>query len=183
MCWSKLFKLCKKSSTPLTILHPEEPRNDSQTVANTVIGDIITKWLTDWKVPAAYWEYWRNAIVIQIYDFWPPEMLATGLQPDTPAATWEADGKRHLASLAKWLNPGVIAHEQAHNSYALLSDAEKLAFSAVYTPLKDNDPLIKYLYSVNNYGLTSDIEGHAEVYRYLGDEMPEVLKKYYPKLF
>lgn len=182
MCWFELVNCRKKSSTPLTILHPEEPRNDSQTVANTNTGDIVTKWLTDWKVPPVHWEHWRNAIVIRLYDVWPPEMLATGLQPETPAATWEADGKRHLASLAKWFNPGVIAHEQAHNSYALLSAWEKLVFSAVYKCLNAKHPLINYLYSVNSYGRTSDIEGHAEVYRYLGETMPPMLQRYYPRL-
>jgi hypothetical protein len=83
----------------------------------------------------------------------------------------------------KWLNPGVIAHEQAHNSYALLTPAQKASFSTVYTPLKNTDPLIKLLYSKNAYGLTNDIEGHAEVYRYLGRQMPQQLVPYYPQLF
>ena len=170
------------STTTLKILHPEEPVNNDRTVANTDVDSIMTKWLTDWKVPGNHWEHWRKVIEIHLYDAWPQNMLARGIQPDTPAATWEANGKRHLASLAKWLNPGVIAHEQAHNSYALLSDKEEVYFSVAYTPLKDGDPLIKFLYSKNSYGLTSDIEGHAEVYRYLGETMPAVLKAFYPKL-
>jgi len=39
------------------------------------------------------------------------------------------------------------------------------------------------LYAKNPYGLTNDIEGHAEVYRYIGEKMPEQLKRYYPMLF
>jgi len=49
--------------------------------------------------------------------------------------------------------------------------------------LTTQDPLIVYFFSINSYGLTSDIEGNAEVYRYLGDRMPGVLNKYYPRLF
>jgi hypothetical protein len=194
MDWSKIFKSVVESAISSTspvnpaspvktgILHPEEPRNDSQTVANTNIDYVMTRWLTDWKVPAEHWDHWRAAIVIKIYDSWPPDMLARGIQPDTPAATWEDKGKRYLVSLSRWLNPGVIAHEQAHNSYALMAPAQKSAFSATYTSLKNSDPLIKYLYSINRYGLSSDIEGHAEVYRYLGETMPAALKGYYPKL-
>jgi hypothetical protein len=64
-----------------------------------------------------------------------------------------------------------------------LTGEQKREFSAVYAPLKRKDPLIVYLYSINSYGLTSDIEGHAEVYRYICEKMPEALKIYYPKLF
>jgi hypothetical protein len=184
MCWSKIKAFfTDSSSAPLSILHPEEPPDDSHTVASTDIDAIMTKWLTDWKVPAEHWDHWRHAIVIKLHDSWPLEML-TGmkLKPDTPAATWEAAGKRHLESLAKWFNPGVIAHEQAHNSYALMSWVKKCNFCIVYMILKNTHPLIKYLYSVNSYGLTNKIEGHAEIYRYLGATMPVALKKYYPKL-
>jgi hypothetical protein len=49
--------------------------------------------------------------------------------------------------------------------------------------LKSTDPLIKQLYSINTYGLGSDVEGHAEVYRYIGQQMPAQLKPFYPMLF
>ena len=97
--------------------------------------------------------------------------------------TWSADGKRHLAIKPGWLNPGVVAHEQAHNSYAFLNPTQKSAFSSLHTSLKSTDPLIKQLYSINTYGLSSDVEGHAEVYRYIGQQMPAQLKPFYPMLF
>jgi hypothetical protein len=59
----------------------------------------------------------------------------------------------------------------------------KADFKKAYTPLINSDPLIVFLYSRNTYGLSSVVEGHAEVYRYIGDKMPEKLKPYYPKLF
>ena len=167
----------------LVIPHPEEARNPSATVANTNVMAVITKWLQYWGVPAPYWDYWKTAIDIQVYDVYPDSLTATGLRQDTPAATWEAGGKRHLVIKAPWLNPGVIAHEQAHNSYALLNPNQKTAFASIYNSLKNIDPLIKLLYSINTYGLSTDIEGHAEVYRYIGQQMPAQIKQYYPKLF
>jgi len=125
----------------------------------------------------------EDSIEIQVYDVYPDSLTATGLRQDTPAATWEAGGKRHLVIKAPWLNPGVIAHEQAHNSYALLNPNQKTAFASIYNSLKNTDPLIKLLYSINTYGLSTDIEGHAEVYRYIGQQMPAQFKQYYPKLF
>ena len=169
---------------PITALpHPEEPMNPSATLANTDVTAIITKWLLDWEVPAPYWDYWKAAIDMQVYEIYPASIIAMGLNQDIPSATWEAGGKRHMVIKPKWLNPGVIAHEQAHNSYALLTPSEKAAFSTVYTPLKNTDPLIKLLYSKNTYGLTNDIEGHAEVYRYIGKQMPAQLIMYFPQLF
>jgi hypothetical protein len=175
----------KPSAVPqgLAIPHPEERRNPSATLANTNTTAIITKWLQDWGVPAPHWDYWRTAIDVQVYDIYPDSLISKGLKHDTPAATWDEGGKRHLAIKAQWLNPGVIAHEQAHNSYALLSNRQKAVFSSLYNSLKNTDPLIRHLYSINAYGLTNDIEGHAEVYRYIGQHMPVQLKYYYPKLF
>lgn len=175
---SKIFRI-----KTLTIPHPEEDKDDLQTIENTDIGATLSQWLEIWEVPVKYHEFWLTKIVIKLYDVWDSEMLAKGIQMDTPACAWEVNGQRYLASLAKWFNPGVIAHEQAHNSFALLTGDQKVEFSKVYTPLKTTDPLIKFLYSKNSYGLTSDIEGHADCYRYLEQSLPSVLKVYYPKLF
>ncbi len=163
--------------------HPEEAMNPAATLANTDVSAVIAKWLSDWEVPAQYWDQWKKSVDIQIYEIYPGPILAMGINQDTPAATWEADGKRHLAIKPAWLNPGVIAHEQAHNSYAYLKPNEKSAFSMFYTAFKKSDPFIQLLYSKNSYGLTNDVEGHAEVYRYIGQQMPAQLKPYYPFLF
>lgn len=167
----------------LTLPHPEEPMNPSATLMNTNLMATISKWLEDWQVPVHYWEYWKTAIDVQVYEVYPPSLTASGLSQNTPACAWDADGKRHLAVKPHWLNPGVIAHEQAHNSYAILTPAQKTAFANAYAPLKNSAPLIKALYSINKYGLTNDVEGHADVYRYLGNQMPAELKMYYPLLF
>ena len=105
-----------------------------------------------------------------------------GQPKEVPAACYAVGVFRYLDVEPQWLNPGVIAHEQAHNAYALLTDQQKEDFAALYTPFITTDPLIKYLYSRNSYGLTSVIEGHAEIYRYLWDQIPEELKQFYPRL-
>ena len=168
----------------LKLPHPEESMNPSATLANIDTIAVINRWLQDWEVPKQYWDFWKTAIDIQVYDNYPPRILAMGgMNQDTPAATWDADGKRHLAIKPTWLNPGVIAHEQAHNSYSQLTDSMKASFSMVYNGLKSTDRLIGLLYSRNTYGLTSDVEGHAEIYRYLGKGMPGRLLMYFPRLF
>ena len=152
--------------------HPEELVNYDCTMENYNLDVIFQKWYDDYLVPVEYRDYWRNQIEIEVTDTLPYE-----------AATWEVNGKRHLAVRPEWLNAGVIAHEQAHNSYALLTECEKLAFADLHTKLKKSNEMVKYLYSINSYGLHNDIEGHAEIYRYLGQGMPQELKQYYPKLF
>ena len=180
MCLKKILSLFKKAniptpssgSEPLSIPHPEESPDYSKTVDNTDLDSAMDQWEIDYNLPESYREFWRTKIVITLDADFP-----------YPAATYEQGGVRHLTIRPEWVNSGVIAHEQAHNSYALLTETEKAEFSTNYTPIKTTDPLIVYLYSINSYGLTNDIEGHAEVYRYLGDKMPEVLKQYYRNLF
>lgn len=167
----------------LTIPHPEEKPDYTQTIESTDACDIVNNWLLNYDVPPKHWEYWKTAIDVQVYDPYPDYMLLWGISPDTPAFAWEAVGQRHMAIKPAFLNAGVISHEQSHNSYALLGEQEKAEFSAIYTPLITTDPLIKLLYSQNTYGLTSTIEGHAECYRYLGQQIPQELKRFYPKLF
>ncbi len=166
MCWlSKLFK-------PLSLPYPEEKPDYSQTIDNVNISLVIDKWLLNYYVPSVYWDFWKTKIDIVVdpnYQY--------------PAGVWEENGVRHMRVRPEYLNVGVIAHEQAHNSYSLLTDLEKQLFSTTYTPLKTTDPLIKLLYKTNTYGLTNDVEGHAEVYRYIGYDMPPTLKAFYPKMF
>ena len=82
----------------------------------------------------------------------------------------------------EWANPGVIAHEMAHISYSFLTITDVAQFALTYLPLLA-DALVKLLESQNQYMKTSTVELHAEVYRYLGERMPQSLKTFYPKLF
>jgi hypothetical protein len=180
VCIDKILSLFKKKNIPtpspepipepepkpapepitetLTIPHPEEAPDYSKTVDNTDLDSALNEWEINYNVPESYRDYWKTKIEITLDATLP-----------YPAATYELGGIRQLKVRPEWVNPGVIAHEQAHNSYALLTEEEKAEFSTVYTPIKTTDRLVVYLYSKNSYGLTNDIEGHAEVYRYLGD--------------
>jgi hypothetical protein len=157
---------------PLSIPFPEEKPDFTQTAENTSTDAVIVKWLTQYKVPAQYWDYWRGQIIIAIISDYA-----------YPAGTWEFEGKRYMNIRPEYLNPGVIAHEMAHCSYGLMSTDEKFKFAEDYGKLKDTNAYIKLLYSINTYGLTNDVEAHAELYRYLAPKLPLILKGYYPKLY
>lgn len=169
--------------SPAMLPHPEEPMDPRKTVANTNPAVELQNWLNGWNVPEVYWEFWKTRIKLTIYDAWPPQCLSLGIKPDTPAYAVEIAGVRQLNALARWTNPGVIAHEQAHNSYAFLTAEDIRNFEAMYDAFRTRDPYIILLYSRNQYGLSSYVEGHAEVYRYIGENMPPPMKRFYPKLF
>jgi hypothetical protein len=191
MCFKKILKLFKRQNPektsaagsvpaeipvpetkPLTIPHPEEAADYSQTVENTNLSSAVEQWEEKYNVPEKFRVYWKTRIAIKL-----------DANLSAPAVTYESQGIRQLSIRPEWVNPGVIAHEQAHNSYALLTKKQKAQFSTDYRRLKTSDSLIVFLFSRNPYGLTSDVEGHAEVYRFLCEEMPEGLKQYYPRLF
>ena len=182
MCLLKLFQ--KIGPAKLVLPHPEEPVNPAQTSTNVSVNGVLLKWFFEWGAPPDYWEFWKSKIQINVYDNWPSDILDewNTIKADTPAFTVEINGVRELDVLAKWLNPGVIAHEQAHTSWSLLSDSEKNEYGAISGLLMGSDPMIVLLFDTNKYGLISVIERHAEIYRYIGDKMPDELKKYYPKL-
>lgn len=165
----------------LAIPYPEEPINPGQTIANLDKDGIFENWLVDYSVPAQHWDFWKNQIKLAVYDEWPAECLAVGIKTDTPAYTINYGTERHFNCLAHWFNPGVIAHEQAHNSYDLLTSDKRMEFIRALINEKNN-PWIALLQKAGklNSGI---VESHAEIYRYLGMKLPDNLKEYYPKLF
>ncbi len=177
MCFDLLKKLFGGETNlppiqPQTLPHPPEAPDYTKTVENADITQALNEWMVAYQVPEEYRTHWTSIIVIRVTD-----------TISYPAQTWEVDGIRHLDIRPEWLNPGVIAHEQAHNSYALLTEEQRTEFSMVYNSLKNTDPYIKLLYSQNTYGLTNDIEGYAEIYRFIAEKLPSLLKSCYPKLF
>jgi len=173
MCWFK---------KPQVLPHPEQKPNYAQTANNVDVDELFKDWCALYYVPVVYRNFWREQIDIQVYDAYPIEIMALGVQSNTPAATWEINGKRYLACLAPWANVGVLAHEMAHCSYALLTLGQKAAFDNAFNVSLVGDALVMFLDKQNWYMNTNNVEGHAEVYRYLGTQMPEELKTFYIKL-
>ena len=154
------------------IPHPEEPFDPNATIENTPIDGVMGRWFLVYNVPREYWDYWEEQIVIEVDPDFP-----------YPAGVWGENGIRHMTVQPGYFNEGVVAHEQAHNSYNLLTEGQKVAFANKHDELKRTNKLIKRLYEINTYGLTSDVEGHAEIYRYLHPKLPQGLESFYPKLF
>ena len=161
-----LLSLRRKQSLP----HPEERPNYAQTIDNIDLDGVFSAWYESYGVPAEHRDYWRNHIAITIDD-----------TLNYPACAWGLHDKRYLSVRPEWTNPGVIAHEQAHNSYDLLEYEQTISFKYDFASLIKRE--LKPLFSKHPYGLTSFVEAHAEIYRYLGQSMPQELKKFYPKLF
>lgn len=182
--------LGKRKPVPvLTLPHPEEPARDWQRTSpigetDHLFESVFWEFIAQWGVPASEAEALRNTTIWEFYDEWPQTYLDWGLQPNTPACAWtDGDGYRHSAYLAKWAVPGVMAHEAGgHGAWFQQSEPEHVDFEDTYQTVKDA-PLIVLLWSINTYGLSSPVERHAELYRYLGTNVPEPLKRFYPRLF
>ncbi len=158
--------------------HPEESINTNATIDNVNPGDliyIINKWLYDWKVPVEYHPFWLSVNITVVPKL---TILYNGQFVQVPAATWAEERRMELDP--QWANAGVLAHEFSHISYSLLTPEQQAQFSAKFYYLRDTDLLT--LFEQKPYGLTNLFEGHADVYRYLGEKMPAELRPFYPKL-
>jgi hypothetical protein len=153
---------------PTKLPHPEEPRDNTKTIDNVNVAALVNSWLTKYHVPAQHWKYWQDFHVIVTTTY------------DAPAGT--SSEKNEMRIRPEWANEGVLAHEFAHESYSLLSNKQKADFQTKYSQYLTTDPLMVLLHSKNTYMNTNIIEAHAEVYRYIGEQMPVNLYQYYPKL-
>ncbi len=167
MCLNKLLELFKPS-----LPHPEEPKDDSQTVDN-YDHNVLGKWLLEWGVPAEFHTYWGAYTIIVSTKYESPSFIYTG--------------SNELYVRPEWFNAGILAHEFAHESWSLLTDEQRFEFVAQYDALKSSDKLLLQLKREqfdNADPSWLDIEEiHADCYRYLGQGMPESLKGFYIKLF
>jgi len=82
----------------------------------------------------------------------------------------------------EWCSAGVIAHESAHVSWFELTQQQQIEFFKVFNEELVSDYLMIMLDRKNDYMNTSAIEAHAECYRYLGQQAPQSLRKFYPYL-
>ena len=156
--------------------YPEEPPDYGRLLADVDTLDAIMDWLMAYDVPVEWWDYWRDRGVI----------ITVTKDISYAAGVWEENGVRHMNVRPEWLTPGVIAHEEAHVSYALLTKSLTAEFEVTFYEAKEKDSLVKLVFDLHpwrdDWG-DEEIEGHADIYRYLGNKMPSNLKRFYPRLF
>jgi len=172
-------------SAPEPFRIPHLPVNPdwSLTPYKVNISDVIERWFTGWSVPVAGRE-WAKSIFVDIRDsvF---VVFADNIAREVPAACYYWELPSRIEIEAKWLNdPGTLVHEIAHIPwFTILTPEQQAEYEVLFNRLISTDPYMKLLDAANDYMNTSVIEGYAEVYRYLGEQMPVELKIYYPKLF
>ena len=167
MCWKKISEWLKpvpiKPVPKLTIPHPEEAQDNSGELVD--LEHVRDVWMIVWHVKASS----------------PMKTVELVFDPNSPYPAYTIG--RKIVFQPSWANPGVLMHEICHISWSLLTDKQQTQFGILHDQLKGTDPYMKLLYSINTYGLTNHIEGHAEIGRYLGQFMPEILKPFYPCLY
>jgi hypothetical protein len=182
MCLETLLELLSPVKLPYPVIKPDY----TKTVANTNLNKVFNDWFMNYNVLPGEFNYWRTSIKIEVFDSWPQWVYdkwpgQAWYLDQSAAMTYDDTDGRHLIIKAPFLNTGVMAHEQAHNSYALLTPEDKAQFAIDYKPLKTTDRLMKAVFPKVST-TTDDVESHSEIYRYLGNQMPQSLYKYYPKL-
>jgi hypothetical protein len=194
MCWKKIAGLFRKSpvqppvapdptpesANPVSLPHPEEPRVPSATSLTIDVRAVISAWFTGWGVPAAspadnYRAWWLSKVQVVVTE----GLMLNGFPCPSYCEPWVP--AVHIDPT--WCNPGVIAHEMCHVTYHQLTAEEKAGWEVAYMALRGKDPLIKLMRAQHPYADANMNEAHSEVYRYLGQQMPESLKRFYPRLF
>jgi hypothetical protein len=146
----------------------EEARVVGRKSSEVDIQSTRVEWLTKYGVPDEYWNYWK-LITLTVEDGYP---YPAGTIAQTKEITFNPE----------WVNTGVLAHEICHIVWYGLSSQQKELFNLAYTGMLITDPLMILLDSKNGYMNTTIVEAHAEVYRYLGKQMPSELKPFYSRL-
>ena len=158
----------KPVTLPLTLPHLPEPPDYSRTIGGVDVAALRASWFSQWGVPESSRSFWNDEVKLYI-----------SLQYPYAAATFSET--REIWLRPEWADPGVLAHEAAHISYALLTGDEKEDFKASLKASMEHS-LVKLLARQIPYFHANAVEAHAEIYRYLGEQMPWFLRKYYPKL-
>lgn len=146
--------------------HPEEKRDKSKTLENTHIHTVVLQWFADWNVKDN--DYFDQVNIIPSLAYSYPAVKVGDFIYIRP----------------EWCNPGVIAHEMAHLVWDNIS---QFSFITDFITNIGQEKYLKLLldtvdYAKDNYKKGNFIEVHAELYRYVGQYMPEYMKFYYPRL-
>ena len=143
--------------------HPREAERTGATMDSVDLSEVVYQWLTKWEVPTESFDFWKG--------------IKYTLSESLPYPAWKVGQDIFVRPEAAL--PGVLAHESAHISQGLLKEKDFAEFTS--KALNSTDPLVKQIMSKSNWG-SPDIERHAEIYRFLGQKMPEEFKQYYPNL-
>lgn len=136
---------------------------------------LVKGFLEAYKVPGEYHDYWLDDVV-SISN--PLVILYRGVYINAPAATFD----RKVRLDGCWLNNGVLAHEFAHISYSLMPLDKRYEFNNLFKTSAHGYWYVHSMFMQKPYGYYNPVEGHADMFRYLGKDMPDVFKKYYPRL-
>jgi len=120
--------------------------------------------------------YERN---VKDWDFWDTVEIIPSVEMHYPA--WTITEVKKIWIRPEWFNVGVLSHEIAHISHNEMNDIDMANFVIDLEKFKNNK-YIKTLYKQIPYTSTNYIEGHANLYRFICDKLPNELKKYYPHL-
>ena len=145
--------------------YPEEPADFSLNISQV---QLLERFFNMYLIPRGHWDFWRQITI----KFDRNLAYPAGMISET----------KTLRLRPEYANPGILAHEFSHLSYYLLAEAQKRWFVEDYRAAMKMDVLLQFLDSKNSYMNTSMIEAHAEIFRYLGNQMPVSLRAYYPKL-
>jgi hypothetical protein len=153
------------SARPTSLPYPEEAPDPT---LNETIETLLAKFFNRYAVPQEFWAFWRTVNIILDRTFANP----AGMISQT----------KTLILRPEYANPGILAHEFSHLSYYLLSEDQKAGFAQDYVNIIQKDHLLRLLYFQKPHIKSSLVETHAEIFRYLGLQMPAGLKQYYPRL-
>jgi len=145
------------------IPHPEQKPDYVGPIIT--VDELITDCYEEYDIPTMFM---ANNVDVEIHPF-----NGAGL-------TWMSLMKILISP--PYANAGVLGHEYAHIEYGLLPSNLKEKFNTTITPLIRRNIRIKTMLEQYDYGFTNRIELHAEIFRYLGDEMPAELYRFYPNL-
>ncbi len=162
------------------------PREADVNLGN--IDDVVSTWMQNYYVPEEWRDKWESVNVdkpnntfkfgpfkwnVEQGSFW---SKVFGYHQEK-AAGWSYRNNPTIKLTENFLNPGVLAHEMAHQQWDYLAATQRKAFETSLNNLKESSDLIRDASSSSGIQ-----EWYADIYRLYGPWMPNELKQFYPQL-